>query len=273
MSRFVSRAGAAKAFCLGVVLFVPLHFLFSGPSAEKDAGGSGREKQVVVSTSWVAAMAEAAGARNVRILAPMELRHPPEYELKPSDLFTVSKADMVVYAGWEMFAQKLAETAGNAEIRMVTVTTSNKPEDFKAEARKLAELFGTVDRFEAWEKGFDALTDELRGKILAVYPDRRAVVERMHTPFAEWLGLDIVGEYGPAEPSPGLILSLVQTGPALVIDNYHAPSGYPIAEAARAPYGELINFPGRGGTRTIEDVFRYNADVLINAAASRSGRQ
>jgi ABC-type Fe3+-hydroxamate transport system substrate-binding protein len=91
----------------------------------------------------------------------------------------------------------------------------------------------------------------------------------MHVPFAEWLGLNIIGVYGPAEPSPAVILRLVQLKPDLVIDNYHAPAGKAIAEAAGVPYVELINFPGKDNTFTIEDVFRYNAVMLIRTAAEK----
>jgi hypothetical protein len=240
--------------------------LFAGGKSEPpSAKSTDQEMLVVASTSWVAAIARAGGAENIRILAPVELKHPPEYELKPSDLTAVSKADIILYAGWEMFAEKLAETAGSAKVQIIQVNTSNKPEDLKTEARKLAERFGTLDRFEAWSRDFDRLTEELRPRILAAYPDRRAIVQRMQTPFAAWLELDIIGEYGPAEPSAAVILELVQLNPPLVIDNYHGPSGQPIAEAAHAPYAELLNFPGKDGTVTIEDLFRYNADVLIQA--------
>jgi hypothetical protein len=223
-------------------------------------------KPVVASTAWVAAIAEAAGAQNIRILAPVELRHPPEYELKPSDLEVASRAAVIVYGGWEMFAKKLAETAGGAGIQVVKVHTSNTPDNLKAEARKLAELFGTVDRFEEWSRNFDLLAEDLQEKIQAAYSNRRAVVHRAQIPFAQWAGLEIIGEYGPAEPSPAVIFQLVKTEPVLVIDNYHGPSGQPIAEAAGVPYAVLLNFPGKDGTKSMEDLFRYNADTLLKAA-------
>jgi hypothetical protein len=251
------------ALCAGICF--ALHaFVFAGPKA--DTAAPSGEKLVLASTTWVAALAEAAGAKNVRVLAPAELRHPPEYELKPSDLALVSKADYVLYAGWERFAEKLAETAGSAGIRLVKVTAENNPSVLIAEAEKLAALFGTTGRFESWRGEFEKLSGELKARIIAAWPDKRAVVQRMQTPFVRWLGFDIAGEYGPAEPSPALILELSRLNPALVIDNYHGPSGRPIAEAAQAPYAELINFPGKDGTKTLEDVFRYNADILINAA-------
>jgi zinc transport system substrate-binding protein/iron/zinc/copper transport system substrate-binding protein len=149
---------------------------------------------------------------------------------------------------------------------LVRVVTSNTPESLRTEAGRLARILGTEDRFEAWQKRFDPLAEELRQTVLAARPDRQVVVEGMFTDFAGWLGLEIPGEYGPAEPSPALIFNLVQTKLALVIDNYHIPSGRPVAEAAGAAYVELINFPGREGTKTMEDLFRYNADVLVRAA-------
>jgi len=233
--------------------------------AKKTASGGG--KVVVASTSWVAAIARAGGAQNVRVLAPVDLRHPPEYELRPSDLTAAGEADLIVYAGWEMFAEKLAETAGGANVRMLKLATTNTPEALKAEARKVAEALGTVSAFEAWAASFDPFAEDLRRRVQDAYGDRRAVVQRMQTPFIQWLGFEIIGEYGPAEPSPAVILELVQTKPPLVVDNYHGPSGFPIAEAAGAPYAELLNFPGKDGTETLEDLFRYNADLLINAVS------
>jgi hypothetical protein len=266
MRRFYPRL--LKKIPAALFFFCGLPALFAGGLSQYmgTAEESG-EKTVVASTSWTAAIAEAAGARNVRVLAPVELRHPPEYELRPSDLAAASRADIIIYAGWESFAVRLAETAGGAGVELVRVVTSNTPESLNAEAERLARILGTEDRFAAWKKEFDPLAEELRQRVLAAWPGGRVVVEGMFTDFAGWLGLEILGEYGPAEPSPALIFNLVQTGPALVIDNYHIPSGRPIAEAAGAAYVELINFPGREGTKTVEDLFRYNADALIRAAA------
>jgi hypothetical protein len=233
-------------------------------------GGKDREPLqggvIIASTSWVAAVAQCAGAENVRILAPADLRHPPEYELKPSDLHAASKASFIIYSGWEMFAKKLAETAGSAGVRILQIELTNDPVDVKTEARRIAELLGTIEKYDAWAAGFDVYLENIRSTIFEAYIGKRIVVNRMQTPFVKWLGLAIAGEYGPAEPSPALILEMVNTKPAVVIDNYHSPSGMSIAEAARVPYIELINFPGKDGTQTIEDVFRHNAGMLIKAA-------
>ncbi|MDR2375392.1 MAG: ABC transporter substrate-binding protein [Treponema sp.] len=249
-----------KGFVFLLVFFGFSTGLFAGGGRDDNAPKNG---VIVASTSWVAAIAYCAGAENVRILAPVDLRHPPEYELKPSDLSAASKASLIIYAGWEMFAKKLAETAGNAGVQVLQIRVSNDPGDIKAEAKKIAELLGTTPRYETWVAGFDEFTATLRTDIQAVYAGKPVVVNSMQTPFISWLGFDIAGEYGPAEPSPALVLEMVNMKPTLVIDNYHNASGLPIAEAAKVPYAELLNFPGRDGTRTIEDVFRYNAAALL----------
>jgi zinc transport system substrate-binding protein/iron/zinc/copper transport system substrate-binding protein len=262
-SRFVRRPLLCAVF-----LFAAAAGLFAGGRSEENTS----EKPVIVaSTSWVAAIAEAAGLENVSILSPVELKHPPEYELKPSDLRLVNQSRAVLYAGWEMFAKKLAETAEGSNIAAVRVTTANDPDALIAEAEKLARQFGTTAAFEQWKTGFKRLTGDIRTRVFAAYRDKRAVVQRMQTPFMRWLGFEIRGEYGPAEPSPAVIVDLVKLKPALVVDNYHGPSGKPVAEAAKAPYAELINFPGKDGTKTLEDVFRYNADVLIKASVGKQG--
>jgi zinc transport system substrate-binding protein/iron/zinc/copper transport system substrate-binding protein len=248
---------AGRRFAVFSALLISSGALFAGGGGE-----ASKDAAVAASTSWTAAIAYCAGAENVHVLAPVDLRHPPEYELKPSDLSVASKAGLVIYAGWEVFAKKLAETAGSAGTRTLQINVSNDPDTIKAEAAKIAELLGTTEKYETWAAGFDDFTGLLRARVLGARPGIRVVVNSMQTPFAGWLGFDIAGEYGPAEPSPARILDLVRTAPVLVIDNYHNPSGKPIAEAARVPYIEFLNFPGKDGTRTIEDVFLYNINML-----------
>ena len=56
------------------------------------AGLAAEEPVVVASTSWVALMVKAAGIDDVTILAPIELRHHPEYDYLPSDIALVTQA-------------------------------------------------------------------------------------------------------------------------------------------------------------------------------------
>ncbi len=220
---------------------------------------------VVASTSWTAAIARAAGAGDVRVIAPLELKHPPEYEIKPSDLEAVKGASLVVYAGYEKFAKRLVETSGSQGTAELKLFTDNVPEAFKAQVKLVAEKLGTRSSYDCWAAGFDAYTRDVKARIQAAYPDKRAVAHKMLKTYVEWLGFDVVGTFGPGEPSPAVVLDLVKLHPAIVIDNYHNPSGKPIAESLSAPLVELINFPGKDGTKSIEDVFAYNERQFLQA--------
>ncbi len=90
-------------------------------SQSADAG------RVIASTSWVAAIARAAGATDIVTIAPFDLQHPPEHELKPSDLMKVSGAKFLVYSGYERFAKRLAETADTDGNTVAKVYTDNIP--------------------------------------------------------------------------------------------------------------------------------------------------
>jgi hypothetical protein len=226
-------------------------------------------QNVVASTSWTGAIARAAGAAEVTVIAPMELKHPPEYEIKPSDLDAVSGASLVVYGGYEKFAKRLAETSGGAGVYEMKIFTDNVPAVLKAEAKKIADQIGTADAYERWAASFDPFAAAMRGRVMAAYPNRRAAVHKMLKAYAEWLGFEVVGTFGPGEPSPAVVLDLVRKRPDVIIDNYHNPSGKPIAESLKAPLAVLINFPGPGGTKTLEDVFSYNERAFLDAAGKR----
>ena len=67
--------------------------------AARGAPPADPEPRVVASTAWAGAVARAAGARNVRVLSPPTLQHPPEYEPRPSDLLAVAEAEFLVLGG------------------------------------------------------------------------------------------------------------------------------------------------------------------------------
>ena len=56
--------------------------------------------KVVVSTTWVGAIAKMAGATDITVIAPSNIQHPPDYDPKASDLAALSDADYVVLAGF-----------------------------------------------------------------------------------------------------------------------------------------------------------------------------
>ena len=51
---------------------------------------------VVATTSWTAAYAMAAGAADVYVLAPYEMVHPSEYELRPGDIARLNSSRLII---------------------------------------------------------------------------------------------------------------------------------------------------------------------------------
>lgn len=134
--------------------------------------------RVITSTSWTGAFARAAGATDILTIAPFELQHPPEYELKPSDLKAIAGAQFLVYSGYERFATRLAEAAGTEGLTIAQVYTDNLPETFKTEARKLAVLFGTLPAYEKWAASFDTMTAAIKSSIAETFPNKRVVAHK-----------------------------------------------------------------------------------------------
>jgi zinc transport system substrate-binding protein len=217
---------------------------------------------VVASTSWTGAIAQAAGAGEVRVLAPLELKHPPEYDYRPADIAKLKDASAFVYAGYEPFAKKLLEASDFPQSKVFTVVTTNEPGILKQQAKILAEKFGTQARETEWEIRFNRVTANIlkqagQKKIGQV----KVFVQQHQQPFVKWLGYNIVGVFGPEELSPAKIMEYSNLKPELVIDNYHNPQGRPIAEVAKCKYVELLNFPSVKAPTLIE-LFKENANQL-----------
>ena len=247
---FVRSVRLRELLCLAIICLIALPL-------------AAQEQLVIASTSWVQAYAAAAGAKNIVTIAPFELQHPPEYEMKPSDLVAVQNASLIIYSSYEKFAKKLAETAQNKNIKIIAVYTDNVPSNIIAESKKIAGALGTTQEHAKWAQSFISFTNDMRARVVASLPDKRVAVQAYVKTFAVWLGLDIVGTFGPGEPSPAVVLDLIKKKPAMILDNYHNPGGKALAESLGIPNVLLINFPGKDGTRTIEDVFSYNEKAIL----------
>ena len=247
--RGVMRSGKALwSFLVCVILFCP-----TAPMAKEI---------VVASTSLAGAIAKAAGAKEVRVITPGEMRHPPEYDLRPSDLLKFEGADIVVYGGYERMVQKLLETSKNRNILAIQIDTETSPENLMNQVRKISKMLGTEKERQAWEKSFVERLKLLKKKI-SPYSGRKAVVHRFAQPFARWAGLHVVQIISPGELTPKVIADAVMQKPELVVDILHFPNAKVIAENAKCKYIQVINFPGVENTKTIEDIFEYNSTQLL----------
>ena len=219
---------------------------------------------VVATTSLTAAIAKAAGAKEVKVLTPPGQKHPPEYDLKPSDLLKIEGAAVVVYAGYEKMVSKLLETAKNKGIQAIQISTDTSPETLMAQARKISKILKSEKEEETWERNFLWELAEMEKK-LSPYAGKRAVVHHFAQPFAKWAGLTMIHVIRPGELTPRAIAEAATQAPDIVVDILHFPVAKVIAENARCRYAQVINFPGVNETSSLEDIFQYNSTELRRA--------
>ncbi len=217
---------------------------------------------VVASTSWTGAIADAAGADEVRILAPFELKHPPEYDYRPSDIAQLRSAHLLVYGGYEPFVKKLAVAAGLPQERMIVIVTSNDPDNLMKQARFLAEKMGTQKREVAWEKALNKVLADIQKQAQKnKISQKRVLVQKYQVPLVKWLGFDVIGAFNTDELSPNKVMEYAMMKPDMVIDNFHNPQGKPIAEIAKCDYVAIINFPS-ANARSLIELLKENATKL-----------
>jgi len=231
-------------------------------------GAFTRGQIVVASMPLTGALAKAAGAQEVRILTPPEVKDPPGYELLPSDPAQLNGASAVVYAGHEKMAPKLVGAAKGRGLTVVQVDTTISPENFIAQVRKIAGVFHTEKDEKTWEKGFLQRVAALKSELVP-YSGRKAVVHAQAESFAAWAGLTVVQVISSGDASPQTIAGAAAKKPDIVIDSVHAPLAKSVADTVRCPYVSLVIFPGPEKTATLEDVLDYDAGQVIKAFESR----
>lgn len=242
---FARKVGHHSKFIKIVILCLLFVLVLTACSSTTDIGEtkSTQTTSVVASTSWVAMIAKAAGAENITILAPIELRHPPEYDFKPSDIEKIQQADYIVLAGYEPFMKKLLETVEVAEEKKLQVSTQNTPDHLKEQVQQLAKTWGTVEKAKRWEVEMDAAAAKIAAEAERLQVvQQKAVVQSHMVPMAQYFGYEVVAEFSD-ELSPVKIAELVAMKPDLIIDNYHNVQGKPMEEVAQIPRVELRNFP------------------------------
>ena len=221
-------------------------------------------KKVVASTSWAAAFADIAGADEVESIAPVNLRHPPEYEITVSDVQKISDSEVFIFAGFERMMKTLGKKVDNKGVS-VQVTLDNSLATVKASTLKIAEVLGTEDiqkvRFAEYEK----LVKDGQKKVLKKKLNKKKVLcNKNQTYLAKELGLDIVGIFGPGPVTAEELLEAKKAGYDLIIDNIHNPTGKPVTEVLpKAKYIVWRNFPEAVEHNALKKVVSDNIEALL----------
>lgn len=219
-----------------------------------------KELRVVATNTWTAALAAAAGATQIVALAPGDLRHPAEYELKPSDVMLLKGADVIVYTGFETMAKKLASAASDGGLKMLQIDADYSVATMRSSIMAIAAILGTEakarESVAALEQYITAWKAELQSKGLFGAP---VVAHVFQVPLLKDLGFDIKGVFGPGPLEATQIAKLSSIPATFIVDNWHNEAAAPLRETMKAArYVSLINFPGPDGTTSLLEVLADN---------------
>ncbi len=222
-------------------------------------------KKIVASTSWAAAFADIAGADEVESIAPVNLRHPPEYEITVSDVQKISDSDVFIYAGFERMMKTLGDKVPNKGVS-VQVVLDNSLATVKESTLKIAQALGTEEiqkvRFAEYEK---LVKDGQKKALKKKLNKKKVLCNKNQTYLAKELGLDIAGIFGPGPVSAEELLEAKKAGYDLIIDNIHNPTGKPVTEILpKAKYIEWRNFPTAVEHDALKKVVEENIELLLN---------
>lgn len=225
--------------------------------------------KIVATNSWTAAFAQMAGVIPDQ-LAPSEMQHPPEYDLKPSDVIKIKNADFLIFAGYENLMKTVFQSFNKDEEKLIKIKTSYVPKVLEESVLKIAANSQSVEVAEKnvsqykneFEKSINLINESgLYGSEVIVHFHLKSLIEA--------LGFKVIGVFGPTPLEARQIKDMVDLSPDLIIDNYHNPLGKPLAEITKKRRIELKNFPDKNvinkkDTLTLINVLKDNVEIICD---------
>ncbi|GGV07159.1 metal ABC transporter solute-binding protein, Zn/Mn family [Streptomyces spectabilis] len=266
LPQHLSRTAGAVA--LSAVLALTATACADENEPKKTDAGEGGGPVVVATTTWEGAFAKAAGAKDVTVLVPPSTHHAPDYDPKPSDLAAVAKADFVLYAPFEPYADKIKEAAGS-KAELVRVNLDNDAAKAAGEVTRLGGLFGTEVSAKKWNASFEREYAKLSKDLKSAWPGGKAptAVSQVFTTWsARMAGARTVGTYGPEPVKASQVAELGKKKPALVLDNAHMSTGT-VLPGSGAEQLKIVNYPG--DDLDLLPVYRNAAAQLKKALRAR----
>ena len=235
------------------------------------AGNLAAAPSVVATTPWTAAFAMAAGVDpgDIHVIAPYELQHPPEYELRATDIALIEDADFMIFAGYEAMVARMRTAIDGDTPVLIQIQTDHSMATIEASVMRIAEAVGIVSVARQNIARIESFLADWRASIPAASRELRVIAHAFQRAILGELGIPVVGTFGPGPLQARQIGELTDAGPDLIVDVWHNPAAGPLRETLpAAEFVALINFPGRDGTRTLIDVLRHKRAELDRALAA-----
>ncbi|HEY5509667.1 MAG TPA: hypothetical protein VIK10_01435 [Prolixibacteraceae bacterium] len=223
---------------------------------------------VVATNSWTGAFARAAGAKNVIILAPFEMEHPSEYELRATDIPLIMNARLIIYAGYETMVKRLQSGMDLKKEVLLKIETDYSMATIERSVMEIAQRLGTEKVALQNLDSIRHLMIESRSQMdKSGINSTPVLVNFFQQSIAKEMGFEVAGVFGPAALEAGDLNRMAKARSGLILDNEHNPVGLPLKTVKTGTaYKKLLNFPGLHQTVTLLDVIKYNVH-LINSSA------
>jgi ABC-type Zn uptake system ZnuABC Zn-binding protein ZnuA len=245
---------------------------------------------VVATSAVLADLVEKVGGEEVAVTTIIPAGFcPAHYDLRPSDLLAVARAELVLYHGFEPWLETLLGNV-NPDAKVVKLpgpwnTPQPMIEKAQAIAAALRELLPEkTDEFAARAEEFAGEVEAMATELLARAEELSlsqvpAIVMQWQAGFAKWLGLDVVATFPPEERLSLKDLAELaakghETGAVLVIDNLQSGTsfGARLAYELGAVHVVLTNFPGAiPGAVDLLSMLRVNAEAVFSAVGAFEG--
>ena len=236
---------------------------------------------VVVTTSILGSIVKDLAGDEVDLIVLMNPSAcPAHYDIKPSDVYAVSEADLIMYHGFEKWIVDLHDTSGSKAELVKVPGPWNTPEGVRNYYVKVADALKSSLGIDVSAR-LNVKLREINETLSKISEEARSIdaqsvkviVMTWQKDFVKWLGFRIVGEFGPPEKlSSADIEKIVKLGKnegaALVISNLQSGihTGARIAEEIGAVHVVLSNFPGTDPeTNDLVDLLKRNAEKLFDA--------
>ncbi len=230
------------------------------------------DSMVVATNSWTAAFARAAGAKNIVVLAPFEMEHPSEYELRAADIPVVTHARLIIFAGYETMVKRIQSGMNLKQEVLLKIDTDYSMATIEKSVMEIAQRLGTE---KTALQNIDSIRHTLaEGKArldLSGMNSTPVLVNFFQQSIVKELGFEIAGVFGPASLEAGDIERMTKPDSGLIVDNEHNPVGIPLRKVKPGvKYIQLLNFPGKHQTITLQDVISYNVKQLSLSGDNRN---
>ena len=239
-------------------------FLFIFISLSSVMFSTDKDLNVVASTSWTAAFVDIAGVDDVTVIAPSNLRHPPEYEITVSDVLNITNSDYFVYAGFERMMKTLKDTLTDSKTVPIQIKCDNSLSTVRESSIKIAKELGTEEECEKRLKKYEETLTCGKEKVKECGMAGSKVLCHKHQIYlAKELGLDVVATFGPGPVSAKDIMNAKNNDYDLIIDNIHNPVGEPLKEVSDASYVVWRNFPEKVMKDSLINLVTENVELLL----------